>query len=211
MKLLVAGAGGHGRVVADAAAAAGCWAEIAFLDDRYPDLRRSGRWDVVGKVSGLAGVAPAFDALVPAIGDAALRIRILDSAMALGIHTPPVLHPRAVIAPDVEIGPGVVVLAGAIINTGARLGRATIVNSGAIVEHDCVLGAGTHVCPGACLAGEVIVGDRCWIGLGAAVRQRVVLAPDVTLGTGAVCVRSLGEAGTYVGVPANRLVRSGHS
>jgi sugar O-acyltransferase (sialic acid O-acetyltransferase NeuD family) len=204
MKLLVAGAGGHGRVVADAALATGCWTEIAFVDDRYPALQRSGRWAVVGNVSGLAEMAGAFDALVPAIGDASLRTAILDSAMALGLRTPAILHPRAVIASDVEIGPGVVVLAGAVVNTGARLGRASIVNTGAIVEHDCGLGTGSHVCPGACLAGEVLVGDRCWIGIGAVVRQRVTLAPDVTLGAGAVCVGDIHTAGTYIGVPARR-------
>ena len=50
-RLLIFGAGSHGRVVADAVEAGGKWSEIAFIDDKYPNLLKSGRWSVVGASS----------------------------------------------------------------------------------------------------------------------------------------------------------------
>src|SRR5262249_20655734 len=71
MKLLIVGGGGQGCVVADAAQASSAgWSEIAFLDDRYPELRQAGSWNVVGRFADLEGMKGRFDACFAAVGDA---------------------------------------------------------------------------------------------------------------------------------------------
>lgn len=206
MRLLVVGAGGHGRVVADAAESIGSWKEIVFADDRFPEMKASGRWNVIGSLRNFEDLLPERGDFVVAVGSAALRLSVLERGQQRGLRSPCIVHPRAFVSSDVSLGDGTVVLAGAVINTGAKIGRASIINSGAVVEHDCQLGDGVHVCPGACIAGEVAIGPRCWVGIGAVIRQCLSLESDVTLGAGAVCVASIRSAGTYVGNPA-RLVR----
>ncbi len=206
MKLLIAGAGGHGKVVADAAARRGNCSSIAFLDDRFPDLMSVGDWPVVGRLADLPGFSGRFDACVPAFGEPRLRLRILDEARAAGFELPVLVHPSATLARRVRVGEGTVVLAGAVVNIDASVGRGCIINSGAVVEHDCILGEGVHVCPGACIAGEVRIGRCSWIGIGASVIQRVTIGNCVTVGAGAVCVRDVPNERTVMGVPARENV-----
>ena len=206
MKLLIAGAGGHGKVVADAAACRGGCSTIGFLDDRYPELRSVGDWSVIGGLADLSAVSGRFDACVAAFGEPRLRLRILDEAEAAGYRLPVLVHPSATVARGARLGDGTVVLAGAVVNIDARVGRGCIINSGAVVEHDCVLGDGVHVCPGACIAGEVRIGSCSWIGIGATIIQRVAIGKCVTVGAGAVCVRDVPDERTVIGVPAREVV-----
>lgn len=207
MKLLISGAGGHGRVVADAANRSGLYRTIAFLDDQYPHLDRSGPWPVVGRLSDLPSYAAAFDSSVAAFGDWRRRLAALDQAEMCGLRLTGIVHPMAILADDVEIGAGAVVLAGAIVNIGAVIGRGAIVNSGAIVEHDCRVGLGAHVCPGGRLAGEVVIGSGSWVGIGATIIQRVTIGAYVTVGAGAVCIRDVGDGKVVAGVPAREILK----
>lgn len=202
MKLLVAGAGGHGRVVADAAAANPDWTEIAFVDDGVPVSTTVAAWPVVGRISDLGSLASRFDACIPALGDSRLRLAHLEAARAARFRVPVIVHPRACVSPRAQLGEGTVVFAGAVINVGAVIGQSCIVNTGASVDHDCRLDDGVHVCPGGRLAGHVTIGKRTWFGIGAVAKQYVRIGSDVTVGAGAVCIRDIPDGATVFGVPA---------
>jgi sugar O-acyltransferase (sialic acid O-acetyltransferase NeuD family) len=205
VKLLVAGAGGHGRVVADAAAAAGPWTEIAFLDDRHPQFAQASGWSIVGRLADLERLAPAHGAFVAAFGDARLRLETLERARRAHASLPVVVHPRACISSRAHVGAGSVVIAGAVINVDAVLGTGCIVNTGATIDHDCKLGDGVHICPGVHLAGNVTVGERTWVGIGAVIRQGIRIGRDVTIGAGSVCVADVRDGVTVLGVPAKEV------
>lgn len=205
MNLLVAGAGGHGKVVADAAAISGKYDTVAFLDDRYPGITTVGDWRVVGKLSDASSNLEEFGAFVAAFGDAPLRLQALEMAERLGFSLAVVVHPAATLAGTVSLGAGTVVLAGAVVNFDAAVGRGCIINTGAVVEHDCRLEDGVHVCPGASVAGEVRIGRCSWIGIGACVTQRITIGNEVTVGAGAACVRDVPDGRVVVGVPAKEI------
>ena len=205
MNLLVAGAGGHGKVVADAAAMSGKFEVVAFLDDRYPGITTVGKWRVLGKLSDAPSKVDEFGAFVAAFGDASLRLRALEMAVNQGFSLAVVVHPSATLAGSVTLGAGTVVLAGAVVNIDAALGRGCIINTGAVVEHDCRLEEGVHVCPGASVAGEVRIGRCSWIGIGACVTQRIMIGNDVIVGAGAACVRDVPDGKVVVGVPAKEI------
>jgi sugar O-acyltransferase (sialic acid O-acetyltransferase NeuD family) len=203
MRLLIVGAGGHGRVVADAAeASASGWTEIAFLDDRYPDLSLSGGWKVVGTLDDLPRLVQSYEACIAATGNPRLRLDLLDRSKAAGFTIPVIVHPRATISRYSRLQPGSLVAAGGVVNIGSDVGVGCIINTGATVDHDCRLGAGVHVCPGAHLAGGVTVGTRTWFGIGAVARQGIRIGADVMVGAGAVCVEDVRDGVTVVGVPA---------
>ena len=203
MKLLIAGAGGHGRVVADAAEISESrWVEIAFLDDSYPELSVSGPWKVVGTFNDLARLAASYDACIAAVSDARLRLDLIERAQSAGFTIPVIVHPKATISRHCRLEVGSVIAAGGVVNIGSEVGIGCIINTGATVDHDCRLGAGVHVCPGAHLAGDVEIGTRTWFGIGAVARQGVRIGADVTVGAGAVCVDDVRDGVVVVGAPA---------
>lgn len=208
--LLLLGAGGHSRVVAETALATGRFSSIAFLDDRcrgpvqLPDQLG---WPVIGPCSAALDpkVRQHFSAALVAIGNAAVRLKWLSCLSAADYELPVVIHPTACLSPSAQLGVGSVVFAKAAIQAQAVLGIGAILNTGCSVDHDAQLGNGVHVCPGAHLAGEVQVGNRSWIGIGASVIQQICIGHDVTVGAGAAVIRDLPNGVTAVGVPARVL------
>lgn len=207
-KLLILGAGGHGKVVADAAESMRTWDEVVFIDRKYPSLVKNGRWPVIGGQDGLRELREHFSHAFVAIGNAETRLMLLDELESWGFEVPIIRHPSSIVAEDVLLGKGSVVLAGAIINTGSRVERGCIVNTGACIDHDCILGKGVHVCPGVSLAGEVTVGEFGWIGIGATVIQQKKIGKCATVGAGAVVILDVPDNVTVVGVPAKVLNES---
>lgn len=204
--LLIIGAGGHGKVVADAALESGKWDDIFFLDDAWPEKQKSGCWDIRGKLDELSDWKTRCSNAVVAIGNNQLRLAIYTRLVAAGYDIATVIHPSAQVSRFAKLGAGSVVFANAVINVDAEIGEATIINTAATVDHDCRLGNGLHVAPGAHLGGGVVVGDFAWIGIGAAVRHYITIGKNVTIGAGAVVVSDVAEGVTAVGVPARPLL-----
>ena len=200
--LLIVGAGGHGKVVADMARQIGKWDRISFLDALYPELKEVGDWQVVGTDEDAPGLRDAYPDLIVAIGDPNIRVKLIRAFQAEGFSIPVLVHPQASVSDSAKLEAGTVVFAQAAINYGARLGVGCIVNTSASVDHDCRLGMGVHVCPGAHLSGEVMVGERGWVGVGASVIQQITIGANTTVGAGAAVVSDLPAGVTAVGVPA---------
>lgn len=203
--LLILAAGGHSKVVAETALAAGVASRIAFLDDRaLPPVLG---WPVLGPLDQAlhASMQAEFTNALVAIGDPAIRLHWLGLLKASGYQLPLLVHPSACISPSAQIGSGTVVFAKAAVQAQAQIGIGAILNTGCSVDHDARLADGVHVCPGARLAGEVRVGARSWIGIGASVIPQVRIGADVTVGAGAAVVRDLPDGVTAVGVPARVL------
>lgn len=189
--VIIIGAGGHARVIADIVKAAGDNL-LGHLDDHAPAL---------GPVSDYVKFPDAH--FIIGIGSAAVRRRIAERMTGVNWYT--AIHPTAIIGSSVTVGEGTAVMAGAMIGPGARIGTHAIVNTGAIVEHDNQIGDFAHISVGAKLAGTVTVGPDSWIGIGAVVSNNLSICGGCMVGAGAVVVKNLTEPGTYVGVPARRI------
>lgn len=198
-ELVVIGAGGHGKVVADILLAAGY--EVAgFLDDRLPvGLAVLGKLSVLGTLDWL-GRAPCRVAL--GIGDNAIRARVADRVLGLGSSLFTAVHPRAVVAASALIGDGVAIMATAVINPCASIETGAIINTGVIVEHDCVVSAFAHISPNATLGGECHVGAYAHVGIAATMLPRTAVGARSLIGGGAVVVRDIPADVVAVGMPA---------
>lgn len=200
-KLIIIGASGHGKVIADIAVRNG-YEDIVFLDDA-DHIQSCAGFPVIGKTSMLSRMDG--DAIV-AIGNANIRERIQESIQSqerLKLVT--LIHPNAVISRRVEIGAGSVVMAGAAINSDVVIGKGCIINTGASVDHDCKVGDFVHVSVGVHVAGTCCIGQRTWVGAGAVVSNNVNICGDCMIGAGAVVIRNIEESGTYVGSPARKI------
>ncbi|MDP5130408.1 MAG: NeuD/PglB/VioB family sugar acetyltransferase [Paraglaciecola sp.] len=202
--LVIIGAGGHGKVVADAALLSKNWEAIVFYDDSFPKIRSVGNLQIVGKVKDLleASHNSSSVSVVVAIGNNHVRYKIYNELLEKGYSLPVILHPSSIISSSAKIGAGSVVLAGAVVNADAIIHASCIINSNAVIEHDCVINDGAHICPGSLLAGGVYIGKYSWIGIGATVIQSVNIGDNVVVGAGAVVLNALPSFVTAVGVPA---------
>ena len=195
MRLIIVGASGHGKVVADVAKHCG-YTDIVFLDND-PEIKDCSGYPVIGQDTMTAELEG--DVFV-AVGNAETRKRLMERDT--GRNFPVLVHSSAVIADDVEIGKGSVVMAGVVINPGAKIGKGCIVNTSSSVDHDCVVGDFCHISVGAHLSGTVELGEGVWIGAGATVSNNVNICGGCMIGAGAVVIKDINEPGTYVGVPA---------
>ena len=211
--LLILGAGGHSKVVAETALESGLASSLAFLDDRcssHGPLPPVSGLPVIGPLalSQQSEIAAQFDAALVAIGNSAIRLHWIFQLQAAGYYLPVLIHPTAWVSSSAQLGPASVVFAQVAVQAQASIGIGAILNTGCCVDHDVHLADGVHICPGACLAGGVQVGHRSWIGLGASVIQNVRIGSDVLVGAGAAVVRDVPNKDTVVGVPA-RVVSPG--
>lgn len=192
-RVIIIGAGGQSKVVADLVRACGDTV-VGFLDDNAADSR------ILGKVADAKNYPDCK--FIIAVGDNTARKRLAES-LDLPWHT--AVHPTAFVSPSASIGEGTVVMPLAVIHTDASVGRHCIVNSGAVVEHDNVLGDFSHVSPGSALAGRVFVGECTQIGVGTSVKNNVSICGGCTIGAGAAVVKDIDQPGVYAGVPARRI------
>lgn len=202
MKLVIIGAGGHAKVVADTAQLAG-WQVIGFVDNRLDatlfDLPH------LGQPCDLE--LPKDVQVVIAVGSNLMRKK-LDLEFSNRFSWAKIIHPRAVISRRVIIGIGTVVFAGAVIQADATIGQHCIVNTLAAVDHDCTVANYCHVAPNATLAGGVTIETGAFVGAGSIVTPNKRVGSWATLGAGGVSVKDLDPNETYVGIPARRFIPS---
>ena len=148
MRLIILGAGGYGRTVADVAAQTGQFDEISFLDDNSVSP------DVIGKCAEFERFRDGQTAFYPAFGNNEGRLKWLYRLREAGYVIPTIIHPTAYVSSTAQIGPGAVILPSAVVNTNCVVKAGCIVNCGAIVDHDCVLEKGVHICLGAIVKAE---------------------------------------------------------
>lgn len=180
-KLLVLGAGGHGKAVAEAALLSGEWQQVVFLDDRWSELKVVCGLPVVGGLSHLAENAGATDGAIVAVGNNCLRRAWQEKITAAGISLACVVHPRACVSASASIGPGSVIMSLAVVGAEARLGQGVIINAGAVVDHDVTLDDYAHLGVGVCLAGGVMVGEAAWLQAGCSAGYGVVIEPGLVI------------------------------
>lgn len=200
-KVIVIGASGHGKVVADIVRRSGDTL-LGFLDDNETHSAEIVGIPVLGKVLDYMKYPEA--SFVVGIGNSTVREKIAHQLSDVRWYT--AIHPSAVIsALDTQIGAGSVIMANAVINPSAHVGEHSIINTSAVVEHDNHIGNFAHISVGVRLGGTVSVGSHTWVGIGAAVSNNVSICDHCTIGAGAVIIHNIKESGTYVGVPARKI------
>ncbi len=203
--IVIWGASGHARVLAEIVGSSGAYELVGFVDDQ--NTQRVGQLIDGTKV---LGGREAFEPLrergvrhcAIGVGDCRTRRRLGLDALAMGFDLPPLVHASAHVAASAALGAGTIVAAQAVVGVGARVGRLTVVNTAASVDHDVQVGEACHICPGVHLAGNVVLGEECWIGIGSCVIQSVRIGARSYLGAGCVVVDDLPADHLCLGHPA---------
>ncbi|WP_280770608.1 acetyltransferase [Salipaludibacillus daqingensis] len=201
--LVIIGASGHGKVVADIAIKMEQWESIFFLDDNT-NIKSSIGLKVIGKVDDYRKYIDDCEIFV-AIGHNKIRQVIQEEIEEAGATIPVLIHPSAIIGTDVVLHSGTTVMAGAVINCSTKIGKSCIINTGATVDHDNVIEDYVHVSPGVNIAGNVKIGKGTWVGIGSVVSNNLNITKECTVGAGAVVVRDIDEPGIYIGAPVKKI------
>lgn len=195
--VVIIGAGGHGKVIADIVLNSGDLV-IGFLDDGCKEKNICG-FPVLGRISDYVKYKDT-SMFVVAIGNAKIREKIVSELPDVIWYT--AIHPSAVVSKiATNIGCGTVIMANAVINPGTSIGKHCIINTSSVVEHDNIIEDYVHISVSAKIAGTVHIGKRTWIGIGATVKNNIYICSDCMIGAGGVVVKDILKAGTYVGIP----------
>ncbi|MFZ5753337.1 MAG: acetyltransferase [Bacillota bacterium] len=206
--LIIVGAGGHSKVVYDAAREMGLWDRYLFVDGGLAQDSFLG-WPLVKSLNDSNVVREDYKDLVVAIGSNQVRHKLLMQYAEQGFNLPVIKHPTAYISRGAVVQPGTVVLAQAAVNYSAQIGLGCIVNTSASIDHDCQLGCGVHLSPGVRLAGGVKIGNFSWVGIGSSVIQHVAIGENVIIGAQTAVIRDIEDNVTVVGVPGRIIKRHG--
>lgn len=209
-RIIILGAGGHARSVADVVlhSADGDCALLGFTDRGEAGRTVIGDIPVLGDDDALAELAARlslthFIVGVGSVdGKGRLREALFERATGQGLKPFLAVHRQSWVSPEAVLASGTVVMAGACINAGTRIGVNGIVNTGAVIDHDCRIGDHVHIAPGATLSGTIRVGDHSLIGVGATIRQGVAIGAGATVGAGSTVVGDVDDRLTVVGSPA---------
>jgi UDP-perosamine 4-acetyltransferase len=194
--VIIAGAGGHARVVADALLTCGRRV-IGFTD---ADASLHGKevlgLPILGGDEILGRYGPSEVELANGLGsvsDTRARAALFERMHARGYRFTGVRHPAAWVSQRAMLAGNVQVMAGAIVQVGAQLEENVLVNTAASIDHDCRIGAHSHIAPGATLCGAVEVGRGTHIGTGARILQGVRIGRACLVPAGAVVRRSVAD------------------
>ena len=203
--LVIVGAGGHGKVVADIALQSKKYKEIVFLDDSVDNgvVLRAG--NVVGKFADWKCWHNDNTEFFVAIGPNIIRQRMMNELLAGKAKLATLIHQSAIVANCVTIGEGSLVVAGTVINAETKIGKGCIINTSSHVDHDCVIHDYVHIAPGSSLAGTINVGELSFIGIGSSVTPGINIGCNVTVGAGAIVISNVENDLTVVGCPAKIL------
>ncbi|MCD6351472.1 MAG: acetyltransferase [Armatimonadetes bacterium] len=206
-RLVLLGAGGHGKVVAEVLRRQGLVEVVGFLDDN-PQLhgQRVAGLPVLGGTEMLeALVSEGLRYFLPTIGDNKIRAQKYSLGLELGLGPWQAIDPSTVLASDAQLGRGVQILPAAVVNPAARVGDDVVLNTASIVEHDCIVGDHSFLGPRVALGGNVTIGEGCLLGVGAVVLPGRSVGDGATVGAGAVVTRNVPPREVVVGVPARPL------
>jgi len=183
-RLLIVGAGGHGRSVAEAVLLGSDWELAGFVDDGWPRLKDVWGHPVFGTTEALATLSERAPFAVVAIGSNAVRGVLHHRLREAGFVLATVIHPKALVSSRAMLGAGCAVMAGAVVGTEAVLGEGVIVNCAAVVDHHCRVEDFGHLGTGACMAGGAGLGRSAWMQVGSSLGYGVQVAAGEVLRPG---------------------------
>ncbi len=187
------GASGHGKVVFDILKSRNIQIDSIF-DDNIKLVEFLGI-KVIHEPNEVQLKTPS----VLAIGNNVIRKQV--ARRFTGLIGEAISHSSAIISDDIQLAAGTIVMPGAIINAGSKIGKHCIINSGAVVEHDVRLEDFVHIAPNAVLTGNVSVDEGTQVGAGATIIPGVKIGKWASIGAGAVIIEDIPDFAVVVGNP----------
>jgi sugar O-acyltransferase (sialic acid O-acetyltransferase NeuD family) len=200
-ELILIGAGGHAMACIDAIEQQGTYSIVGLIGLDEEANTVSCGYRVVGTDAKLSEMRQLYANAHIAIGQiktAVLRKTLFEKLVKIGFNMPVIVSPFAYVSKHANIGPGSIVMHGAIVNAGAQIGENCIVNSRALIEHDCSIANHCHIATGAIINGGVTINESSFIGSGSVVKQGVNIGVGCLVGMGLSLRHDLVDSDRFV-------------
>jgi sugar O-acyltransferase (sialic acid O-acetyltransferase NeuD family) len=187
--VIIYGAGGHGKTLADLIKSLGCYCLVGFVDDTLPVGQTVMGLPILGATNILPelfnqGIHLAVNG-IGGIGNPGIRLNAFQTLAEFGFTCPAVVHPSAWVEASAVIESGVQILAQTYVSSEVFIDQGTVLNASVVVSHDCRLGKCVNLSPGAMLAGGVKIGDMTQVGMAATINMNINIGQGVRIGNGA--------------------------
>ncbi len=207
-KIVLIGAGGHGKSCVEAIESSNEYVVEGFIDSN-PDLKEISGYPVLGpdeRIGQLAAEKDIFFLIsVGQIKSSEQRKKIYDHIVRAGGKFATVISSNAIVSQRSTIGEGSIIMQQALINAGSSIGKNTIINNKCLIEHDCIIGDHNHISTGAIINGNCQLGNNVFVGSGSVLKNGISIGEGVIIGAGTVVNTSIEMPGIYLGNPARKL------
>ena len=202
-EIVIYGAGGHAKVIADIVESSGIHTIAGFLDDNKKPGTKFFGYEILGGIEQVGNISSG----IVAIGDNWTRKVIVNK---INIINPEfefitAIHPNASIGRGVKIGRGTVIMAGAIVNSDASIGDFSIINTKSSVGHDSILGDFVTIAPNATLGGNVRVDECSTLSISSTVLHGKTIGKHTVIGAGSSVVKNVPSFVVSYGTPAKSI------
>ena len=190
-KIIILGAGGHGKVVGEIAFLNG-FTEIIFLDDNYKNINNY-PFLIQGSIKQFDSFVNQGDAWFVGIGDNHIRKNLISKFDQFSKNLINLIHPSSVKSNFSNYDIGICIMANAVINPGCVIKRGSIINTSASIDHDCHVGPYAHIGPNASLSGNVTVGECSLMGTGSSTKPNISIGNNVKIGVGSKIFKNISD------------------
>lgn len=206
MKIIILGAGGHGRSALDIFSLDKKAKVLGFLDSSK-DLRGRvmGGVKVLGEMELLEGIKKKASHFFVAVGDNRDRKMLTEQAEKAGLKPASAIHPSAIISKECRIGDGAFIGASSIIGPNVTLGKSVVVNCNATIPHNNFVADYANISPGVHMGGGTTIGEGSFVGVGVSLIQYIHIGKNVLIGAGTVVIKDVPDDVVIAGIPARVL------
>ena len=205
-KVVVVGTGGHAKVIVDIIEKESKFKMMGFIESSLDVGTKILDYEVLGReedLSHLAQKKSIFGGVI-AIGDNVIRAKVEKKINRIysDFNFINCIHPKSIIAKDVCLGVGNVVMAGVIINPSSTIGNHCILNTNSSLDHDSSMLDFTSIAPNVVTGGNVKINEYSAIGIGATIFQGVSIGSNCLVGGGSLISKDTQSNSIYYGNPA---------
>ena len=190
-EIVLIGGGGHCESCIDVIEQEGTYEIVGIVDKKELIGKKVLNYEVFATDEDLPLLAKKYRYVlitIGQIGSPEIRRKIYNLVKGLGFELPVVKSPLAYVSKYAEIGEGTIIMHGAIVNAGARIGKNCIINSKALIEHGAVIGDFSHISTGVIINGGVVVGQDCFLGSNSTTKQYTKIPNGSFIKAGSVVV-----------------------
>lgn len=203
-KLVIIGAGGLGREVAQYVLDMNAYEILGYIDDDITKQHQVYNGiEVLGDMSALGKLIKAEQIYAfCAIAKPSIKQKIQQELIEIGCETVNIIHPTAYLSPYVTLGTNVLIAPMCVITVNVTIGNFVHINPQCGIGHDTVIEDYTTFYWNVNTGGAAHIGRAAEFGSKAFIKQGLTVADNVIAGSGAVIVKDVPPNVTVKGVPA---------